>query len=267
MNTDKGSLTKLTPKVIAVRALGAGGVIIGLALILPLIYYALLSTLGLLAIGVVALVGFALVKTIPLMGQRLENKLLGLRKAEARANPIEQIENNVVRKAEQLNAFKKGLENIGAQLASLVRSLSEQKRKDPTEDFSEQESALSAMKVYYDTKKASYAQALQALEDYKKAVERARFKHGFGTAAAGIAQAMNSTDAESLVQSMLSDEAFRAVDLKFNSAFAALDVESIEVGLRSSVQQLNSEPTLTLEQSQHDGVFIVNNHERIKQSR
>ena len=84
-------------KSLMVRAAVAVGVVGALALVLPLVWFAFLSTLGLLGIGITAVIGFGLVQAIPALGQKWENKLLGLRKAEARANPIEQIQNNVIR--------------------------------------------------------------------------------------------------------------------------------------------------------------------------
>ena len=217
------------PKSWLVRGVMGVAALIVLALALPLVYFAFLSTLGLLGILITGVIGIGVIKALPYLGQKWENKLLGLRKAEARANPIEQIQNNVIRKAQQLKAFKDGMETIGGQIGSLETSLKEQARKDPTEDFSEQWEAVNKMKLYYNAKKESYAAAYQALEDYKKAVERAKFKYGFGNAAAGIAQAMNAADAETLVQNMLSDEAFKAVDVRFNSAFAALDMDTVEL--------------------------------------
>jgi hypothetical protein len=188
-----------------------------------------LSALGLLGLGVTAVLGVGLIKALPFLGQKWENKLLGLRKAEARANPIEQIQNNVIRKAQQLKVFKDGLENIGGQIRSLESSLKEQSRKDPQEDFSDQWEAVAKMQDFYEKKKQHYHTAVNALEDYKRAVERAKFKYGFGTAAQGIANAMNDADAKTLMENMLADEAFAAVDQKYNQAFAALDMDSVEL--------------------------------------
>lgn len=232
-STPSGVASKKSWIVRGVMAVAAIGV---LAFVLPLIYFAFLSALGLVGIAITAALGFGFIQALPMLGQKWENKLLGLRKAEARTNPIEQIQNNVIRKAQQLKAFKDGMEVIGGQIGSLETSLKEQQRKDPGDDFTEQWNAVNKMKSYYDTKKQSYAQAYTALEEYKKAVERAKFKFGFGNAAAGIAQAMNSTDAEALVQNMLSDEAFKAVDIRFNSAFAALDMDSVELNTKNHLE-------------------------------
>lgn len=84
LETIKNSVPKLNGQAVAVRV---GFVLAGigvLALLLPLVYYAFLSALGLLGLGITAGVGVALIKALPWLGQKWENKLLSLRKAEAR---------------------------------------------------------------------------------------------------------------------------------------------------------------------------------------
>lgn len=216
--------------VMAVVAIGA------LALVLPVVYLAFLSTLGLIGIGITAAIGVGLIQALPLLGQKWENKLLGLRKAEARANPIEQLQNNLILKAQQLQAFKSGMEAIGGQIGSLESSLNDQKRKDPDDDLTEQWNALAKMKDFYERRKFTYQSAYKALEEYKKAIDRAKFKFGFGTAAQGIAQAMNDNDAKTLMENMLADEAFKSVDQRFNNAFAALDMDSTELSTANRLE-------------------------------
>lgn len=233
-----GQRSMLVRSVVVVGAIGV------LALVLPIVYLAFLSTLGLVGIGITAAIGVGFIKALPMLGQKWENKLLGLRKSEARANPIEQIQNNVIRKAQQLKAFKDGMEVIGGQIGSLESSLKEQARKDPDDDLRDQWAAVAKMKDFYEKKKANYLSAAKALEEYKKAVERAKFKFGFGTAAQGIANAMNDADAKTLMENMLADEAFAAVDQRYNQAFAALDMDSLEL---SSTNQLEFSKGMTID--------------------
>jgi hypothetical protein len=234
--------SELTPKTaegqrsMLVRATVAIGAIGILALVLPVVYFAFLSTLGLVGIGITGALGYAFIQALPMLGQKWENKLLGLRKSEARANPIEQIQNNVIRKAQQLKAFKDGMELIGGQIGSLESSLKDQARKDPEDDLRDQWEAVEKMKLFYEKKKENYRAAAAALEEYKKAVERAKFKFGFGNAAQGIANAMNDTDAKTLMENMLADEAFAAVDQRYNQAFAALDIDSLELSSTKSLE-------------------------------
>lgn len=218
------------------RGVMAIGAFAALVFLLPVIYFAFLSALGLLGIGIIAVIGIGLIQLLPLLGQKWENKILGLRKAEARANPIEQLQNSLVLKAQKLQSFKEGMLNIGSQIASLDDSLKAQALKDPEDDFTDQRAAIAKMKEFYERRKVTYGAAVQALEDYKKAIDRAKFKYGFGTAAQGIAQAMNDNDAQTLMSNMLADEAFKSVDQRFNSAFAALDLDSAELSNTNRIE-------------------------------
>jgi hypothetical protein len=229
-------IPKTVDKSMMVRSVAVVATVGILALVLPVVYLAFLSTLGLIGIGITGVIGVGLIKALPFLGQKWENKLLGLRKSEARANPIEQIQNNVIRKAQQLKAFKDGMEVIGGQIGSLQDSLKEQARKDPEDDLTDQWAAVEKMKIFYDKKKENYRTAAIALEEYKKAVERAKFKFGFGNAAQGIANAMNDADAKTLMENMLADEAFAAVDQRYNQAFAALDIDSLELSSTKSLE-------------------------------
>ncbi|NRR31773.1 hypothetical protein HSX11_16465 [Oxalobacteraceae bacterium] len=73
--------------------------------------------------------GIALFQTLPLLGQKLENRLLAARKAEARANPIEQLQNFLMQKRERVRAFKGAVVQIGAQIKSMSDMIDERKRQ------------------------------------------------------------------------------------------------------------------------------------------
>lgn len=227
---------KLTTKAYVVRGAAIVGGIGVLALALPAIYFAFLSSLGLLGIAIVAGIGLAGFKAAPLFFQKWENRVLGARIREAQANPIEQIQNNIIRKAEQLQNFKQGLENIFTQIVGLKDSLKAQAKKDPTEDFTDQWAAVEKMEQFYAHRKERYSVAVKALDDYRINFERYKFKFGFGNAAGAVAAAMNAEDATTLVENMLADESFKAIDQRYNAAFAALDMDSAEL---TSAKQLS----------------------------
>lgn len=206
-----------------------------LAVALPAIYFAFLSALGLLGIGITAVIGIAAFKALPLLSQKWENRLLGARISEARQSPVEQILNRIRQRTEQLQAYEQGLVHIGGQIRTQKAILDKQAKADPGEDFSQQYKDIADMQTYFDDKKIKYKESVDALEAYKKAFERAKFKFEFGNAAAGIKKAMNANDEKAMVEDMLADEAFKAIDARYNSAFAALDVES---SLLTSAKQI-----------------------------
>ena len=89
-----------------IRAIAAACGVAALAVFAPVVWLAASGGVGLLVLGGILGIGFAAVQALPLLGQKLENNLLNARKAEARRNPIEQLQNEVLRRAERLRAFR-----------------------------------------------------------------------------------------------------------------------------------------------------------------
>lgn len=204
----------------------AGAGVALLAILLPIIFMALQAVLGLAAIGVVAVAAFAVVKALPMLGQKWENKLLSVRKAEARANPIEQMQNRLLQKQQQLDAFRLALTEIGAQISGMERMITDRAKTDPGQDLSMQKAAVFKMTEFYGQMKAKFSAACVALADLTKEVERKKFEFGFAQAGASALRAMSVSDADNMLKDMLADEAFKAVEQRFDSTFAALDLES-----------------------------------------
>lgn len=213
-------------KSFLVRAVVAAAGIAGLAVALPFVYFAFLSTLGLLGIGIAGIIGIGMIRALPYLGQRWENKLLGLRKNEARRNPIEQMQNRLLEKGAQLEAFKRALSTIGGQIQGLTRMVDERHRTDPTHDLSEMRRAIEKMQDFYATMQQKYKNACTAFNSYKVAVDRKMFEYGFAQAGQAALKSMNATDAENMMKDMLADEAFKSVAQQFDATFAALDIES-----------------------------------------
>lgn len=78
----------------------------------------------------------ALVKAIPLLGQKLENRILAARKADARENPIEQHQNAARREAARIQQYEAATKTIRAQIDGLQDMVADQRKKDPHYDFS-----------------------------------------------------------------------------------------------------------------------------------
>ena len=114
--------TKDLPKEYSpgIRVAAIAGVVGVLALLLPVLAAAAMAGAWLIALGVLAIVGAAIAKAIPLLGQKWENAILSARKAEARQNPIEQLQNFFLDKRKKVNDFKAATGQINAQIRSLT---------------------------------------------------------------------------------------------------------------------------------------------------
>lgn len=195
-----------------------------LAALGPLIWGALSAGLGLLALGALGAAGVALFQVLPLLGQKLENRLLAARKAEARANPIEQLHNFLLQKGERVAAFKQAVVHIGAQIKSMANMIEERKRHKPGYDASRQESALKVMAEAHALLVVKYNKAEQALLQLGEVIEDRQFEWKFGQAGQAALQNLNATGGQELLDQMLADEAFDSVRDNFNQVFSELEM-------------------------------------------
>lgn len=188
-----------------------------------------------MALGGLAVTGVAIGKALPLLGQKWENKILSLRKSEARKNPIEQLQNFFMEKRQKVNDFKAAVGQIGGQIASLAALIEQRKREKANADVSKQEASIKAMKAAYDTLKQKYVNAEKALKDLEGVIEDRKFEWKFAQAGQMAISAINATSGEDLVNQMLADEAHSAVLDNFNAVFADLDMEAAKLSSESSM--------------------------------
>ena len=98
---------------------------------MPIVWVAVSAGLGLLSLAALGIIGFALFQALPWAMQRFENHVLLLRKAQARANPIEQLQNGCMRREQRLQSFRRALVTIGGQIESMGQMVEERAHQDP----------------------------------------------------------------------------------------------------------------------------------------
>lgn len=230
--------------IVKIGAAVAGVAILAIAL--PLIYAGFLASLGLLGIGLTALVGVASFKALPYLAQKWDNTVLGLRKAEARANPIEQCENKILADGQRIKASEDAYTTIKAQIESMAQMVVDQKRTDPGYDDSDEQKALGDMKKFAGALYTSIGVAKQSLEDFKVEVKRMRMKFKFAAAGQTVMNQLGQDDVKSMTETMLKDEAFQSVLDNYNKTMAALDLKTQHI---SDAKQLQFGSGLTLDVS------------------
>jgi hypothetical protein len=181
--------------------------------------------LGLVALATMAAGGVILFQALPWGMQRLENRLLKLRKAEARANPIEQLQNDCLRREERLQSFRRALVTIGGQIESMTQMVAERRHLDPGHVLDRQQRALQRMSHFYDCNLRRLDEAHAALEAFRHQVKQKMFEWEFAQAGRVVMEALNPSELKDLMQDLLTDEALRTVQNRFNAVFAELDVE------------------------------------------
>jgi hypothetical protein len=196
-----------------------------LTLSAPLIWGAVVAGAGIAVLAVMAVIGFTCLQLLPLGMQKLENKILSLRKAEARQNPIEQLQNDCIKREERLQSFRRALVTIGGQIESMGQMVDERRHTDPAHILDRQDRALKRMTHFYNANIRRLEEAQVALEAFRHQVKQKMFEWEFAQAGKVVMAALNPRELEDLMQDLLTDEALREVQSRFNNVFAELDVE------------------------------------------
>lgn len=203
----------------------AAAVVVLLGVSTPLVLNAALAGAGLFALGLMGLAVFVLVQALPWLGQRLENRLQASRRREARRNPIEQMQNELLRRAEQIRSFRTALAGVQAQIEGLQDMLDTRRQQTPGHDLRKPESVLARMRSVYASHVDRLASAESALQDFDRHVSAKRFEYQCALELEQINHALHGSDNTRLLEQMLADEATQAVQQRFNQAFAALELD------------------------------------------
>ena len=217
-----------------------------LALAAPVIWAAASAGVGLIALAVIGAVGLGVIQVIPYLGQKLENTVLKLRKFEARSNPIEQLQNFLRQKAQQVADFKTAVTTINAQIRSLEDMVKQRKQQRPGYDATAQERSIQAMKEAYSVLVTKYTNAERALADLRQVIQDKEFEWKFSQAGQAAMQTLNATSGKELMEAMLADEAFSSVTDNFNKVFAELEMEAQHL---TTAKQLEFAPGMTIDVS------------------
>ena len=224
MNLTRAVSKPLDLKTICFRIAMACVVVVLLSLSSAVISKAVIAGAGLVALGLIAVMGAMIFSALPLVMQKVENQLLALRKAEARRNPVEQLQNDCLRRAERLNSFRQALVNIGGQIESMREMLEDRRRINPGQGMERQQRALERMGFFYEVHIGRLKEANTALATFQEMVKQKEFEWRFASLAGDIMRALNPREAEELLQNILTDEALMEVQQRFNAVYAELDI-------------------------------------------
>ncbi len=211
-------------KTIGFRVAMVCTLVLLLALSSAVISKAVIAGAGLVALALIAGVGLLTFSALPMLMQKAENRLLAMRKAEARKNPVEQLQNDCFRRAERLKTFRNALVNIGAQIISMSEMLEQRRRDCPGQSLQRQERALERMGRFYEVHTGRLKEASAALVAFQEMVKQKEFEWRFASLAGDIMRSLNPREAEELLQNILTDEALMEVQQRFNAVYAELDI-------------------------------------------
>jgi hypothetical protein len=198
-----------------------------LAVSAPLVAAAVSAGAGLIALAVMALAGVTAFHALPLALQKLENRLLKMRKAEARKNPIEQLQSEMLRRAQRLKSFRNALVTVGGQIESIEQMMAERHQQDPGHVLERQEHALHRLRKFHGVNLNRLVQAQAALDEFRLTVQRKDSEWRMALAIDDATAALDPNATENLMQNLLTDTALRTVQDRFNMVFAELDIQMV----------------------------------------
>ncbi len=212
-------------KVWLVRGIAVVATLGLLTVLAPLVWAAVTAAAGIAALAGMTAAGVALFQALPLAMQKLENRVLHARKSEARANPIEQLQNEVLRRAERLQSFRRALVIVGGQIESISQLLVDRRHRDPTHILDRQQRALHRLQQFQSVNLNRLGQAQAALEEFRFTVERKESEWRIALAIDEANELLDPNATDNLMQDLLTDTALRSVQERFNCVFAELDVQ------------------------------------------
>ena len=109
-----------------------GGLALALLLVVPFLFTLAMMAAGTVVAASIAVVGgIVLVNFIPVISMKAANRRLKAMKAEARENPIETAENQLVKMSQQLDAFQQDTASYLAKGKALIDDVAEMRKEDP----------------------------------------------------------------------------------------------------------------------------------------
>ena len=223
--TPENGIATNSQKIWLIRGAAVAVTLVLLAAIAPLVWAAVSTAAGIAALAGMTAAGFAVFQALPLAMQKLENRVLYARKAEARTNPVEQLQNEVLRRAERLQSFRRALVIVGGQIESISQLLVDRRHRDPTHVLDRQESALHRLQQFQSVNLGRLGQAQTALDEFRFTVERKESEWRIALAIGEANELLDPNATDNLMQDLLTDTALRSVQERFNCVFAELDVQ------------------------------------------
>ena len=223
--TSDNSIATHSQKVWLVRGTAVVATLVLLAAFAPLVWVAVSAAAGIATLVGMTAAGFTVFQALPLAMQKLENRVLQARKVEAHTNPIEQLQNEVLRRAERLQSFRRALVIVGGQIESISQLLVDRRHCDPTHVLDRQERALHRLQQFQSVNLGRLGQAQTALDEFRFTVERKESEWRIALAIGEANELLDPNATDNLMQDLLTDTALRSVQERFNCVFAELDVQ------------------------------------------
>jgi hypothetical protein len=226
---------RFNKKALLVKGLGTIVTLAGVSIALPLIVNAFFGGMTLIGLGAVAVLGGLGSKFLPYLGQMTENRVLSLRKGEARKNPIEQLQGNYIRGCAARDKKKEILKEYATEIKNMEGELSQTKQDFPDQNWSETETAISAAQQDYDDQEQAFAELEESLVATDKIIKVWDRKLRMADKTQRLRNIGGNTR-EDVTNEILNDVATTEITSRLNSAMAAMQVDKGVKERRAAIQ-------------------------------
>lgn len=211
-----------------------------LALLLPLIKAAVVAGLGLAAIGALLVGAGVTWRYLPVLWQKIENNVIELQmreanrhlaalKAEARKNPIDTLQNEYMAMERQKSGISEANTQFLAATEAYGSELQENKRQDPSIDYSEEERTYSEMKRVCDEQGRDLEEFVVALVNFKKKIDEASRKWNLQLKAHAAYALLDEAETSSKMRDILVQVSFDEVRTQYSGLFAKMNTRAREL--------------------------------------
>jgi hypothetical protein len=214
----------------------------------PIALITVTGGIGLIVMLVIAL--FTVNVLIPWVSMAAKNWRLKALKAEAAKNPIETLQNEYLRRKQQILDYRNKVRTFAAEVKNFGDHVAGFKRDYPDESASFDEK-FNKMNELLRLRKAKYERAQQGLKDYEKSIDKFKRKWEVAQAAQRLDQTAGAINDE-FIGKLMTETAIDSVQKSMNEAFAELDLalvdESAEAAGERKKVAITSEPVTDTKQ-------------------
>lgn len=229
------------------------GALIGIGLLAfvvsPFIMATIKGLLGLVTCMIIAGISW---KFLPWFSMKIANLRLKAIKAEASANPIETLQNQLIEKCNGLAQFKSALASFKGEIELFTQKFADFCRKFPgnTTAITQNQQKLDKMNQLYVLRVGKYQATAKALADFKDRIDWAQGEWEMAQAAAQMQNSAGVTGDQFLSQ-IAEDTAFSAVQKAVADSFAEIDVAFLdEAQSQITTPQVRSLPSVVITSAQ-----------------
>lgn len=220
------------------------GGLAGMAIISPIVFFALKGLLGLMAIGVAATAGLVMLRLSPILSMKVSNLLLRGIANEAAANPIETMQNLLIEKSQELADADKAIVEFETAVSDYNDKTAEFSRQYP-EEAPRYKQIGETMEEGLAQQKQKQEDAREKLVELGQKIEKAKAIYAMSKSAEAVTSASKSAEKE-IWQNIRETVALDSVRTALNRSFASLNMSIAQGRTSTSPKAIagNSTPVL-----------------------